>query len=526
MAAATEIPTSILADAAMRARTDPVWFAERILRLRALSGEKTLEQDPQDTWELDQWQRNLLEAVGDVVRKEYGVKTVINHDAINQISVRAMHGPGKTFGLAILLHWFNFCFPGVVPCTAPKLQQLKTRLWKEVRRIRYRAIPGYRDLMKVQGQKIVWLGPDGQWNENHTAFMETASAPENLAGLHDKYLMILVDEASGVDEALWPVIEGAISTGKIVLLVIISNPTKNTGTFADSHLRETVAKDWFQLHIRLQDTRRVKREWVRRMENKYGKGSPVVAVRCYGEFAADDENQLITLEWIADARNREFEEDGSFPRKRLSIDVADGGLDFSVATLGERYDSFRRLIKQKMYSFPKNKAQGMLFDEVERLWKYYDMSAAAGDDIVVDSLGVGAGLASMLSKEGYPVVFYKGGESSDDSKEWRNRRVQSYMVCRDDFSYGSISIDDDFVDDDEWDDVEGQLTSIRRKEGTESREDLLTKKEMREKNITSPDRADSIAMQYATQRPEVHAPFVIGTGGQTESSRYDGSISH
>ena len=78
--------------------------------------------------------------------------------------------------------------------------------------------------MKVQGQSIFWRDEDGGWDEDHWAFMETAAQPENLAGLHDKFMMIVVDEASGVVESLWPVIESAISTGKIVILVIIFGP--------------------------------------------------------------------------------------------------------------------------------------------------------------------------------------------------------------------------------------------------------------------------------------------------------------
>ena len=170
----------------------------------------------------------------------------------------------------------------------------------------------------MQGQSIFWRDEEG-WDPDHWAFMETAAAPENLAGLHDKFMMICVDEASGVDEALWPVIEGAISTGKIVILVIISNPTKNTGTFADSHLKPKVSKDWFKIHIRLEDTKRVSRAWVKRMQNKYGKTSPVVKIRCLGEFADDDENQLLSLSWIEEARYKPFEIDGSLKRRRLSI---------------------------------------------------------------------------------------------------------------------------------------------------------------------------------------------------------------
>jgi hypothetical protein len=164
-----------------RAIEDPAWFAREMLNLKALPGEVTLDEDPNRSWELDGWTVKLLNAVGDVVRKKKGLKTKINHEGKNQISVVSMHGPGKTFGLGCLMHWFNFCFKGKIACVAPKMNQLKTRLWPEFRKIRSRAIPGYQHLMQIFGEQIKWIDRDGKYEDGPIAFMETASAPENLS---------------------------------------------------------------------------------------------------------------------------------------------------------------------------------------------------------------------------------------------------------------------------------------------------------------------------------------------------------
>jgi hypothetical protein len=118
-----------------------------------------------------------------------------------------------------------------------------------------------------------------------------------------------------------------------------------------------------------------------------------------------------------------------------------------------------------------------------------------------------------------------GGARSDDPNEWRNRRVQSYMVLRDNYRDGKIVVADDFVDEDEWDDHDAQLCSIKRKPGMEKVEDLLTKKEMVDQNIKSPDRADSEAMQFATQAPILvpGVPMIL-MGKQLETASYDGSL--
>jgi hypothetical protein len=513
--------------ARQKARTDPVWFAREILQLKQLPGEPTLKTDPQLSWELDQWTIELLEAVADVVRHQEGDLTKINHEGLNQISVRSMHGPGKTFGLAVLMHWFGFAFYGKNPCTAPKIGQLKRRLWPEFRKIRRRSIVGYASLQEVQSESIYWMDAAGKPDPDHVSFMETASSPESLAGLHDRYMLICVDEASGISESLWPVIEGAISTGKIVILVIISNPTKMQGTFAASHLRPNVSKNWFTMHISIDKTARVSRAWINRMEEKYGPDSPVVKIRCYGDFAEEDANQLISMQWIDNAKAKLFETDGSLPTHRLSVDVADGGANYSVVTLASHYQSFTHWRKQWQHNYPTGKAVTMLANEVERQWRLNELNKMNGDDIVVDSLGVGAGVASILIEKGYPVVLYKGGAKSDNKDLYRNRRVQSYLVGRNKLRDGQVIIDDDFVDEDEWDDLYGQLCSIQIRHGTDRLEDLMTKEQMVNAGIISPDRADSVAMQYATQAPEMSVGDLGDwfSGQHMESANYDAGIS-
>ncbi len=75
------------------------------------------------------------------------------------------------------------------------------------------------------------------------------------------------------------------------------------------------------------------------------------------------------------------------------------------------------------------------------------------------------------------------------------------------------------------DDLDAQLCSIKRKPGMEKIEDLLTKKEMVDQGIISPDRADSCAMLKATQAPILApgAPLVL-LGGQLETASNDGSL--
>lgn len=477
-----------------RIRTEPVWFAEEALNLTG------------DRYYLDTWQKELMDAIADVYRHKRGIATKLNHDGKSMFTVRAMHGPGKTFTIAAVMHWFNCAFKGRIICTAPKEKQLATRLWPAFRKIAVRAGRHYAEPLKIDSTKITWFG-----DEDWCAIAETASQPENLAGYHDDYMLFVVDEASGVNEQMYPVIEGAISTGIIVILILIGNPTKNQGTFHASHCIPKVAKNYYQIHVDLDKTTRVSKEWVKRMEDKYGRNSPVVKVRCYGEFADSDEAQLIPYAWLTEALGREDIDDGSMSRLRVAVDVADGGANFTVVTVARIYGGRRiHVLKQRMFSFPSSESPILAGMAARDMFKLYGGNPAKGDDIVADSLGVGAGTSGWLMTQGLPVVTYKGGEASDDPKQWRNRRTQSYIVLRDLHREKEISYAENFLEEVEgiegdWDDFTAQMCAVRTIPGSERVEELETKMAMMARGIASPDRADGIAMLCATQAPTLPA---------------------
>jgi hypothetical protein len=476
-----------------RSRMDPVWFAEHVLRLRRLPGEPSIDDDPSYSWELDLWQREMFEAAGDVVRHKYGVPTRVNHEAKELITVAACQGPGKTFGAAALLHWFGFCFKGLILCTAPKLQQVTTRLFKEVRKIGGRAVEGYTQFYSVAATRITWL-EDPEW----FAIAETGATPESLQGYHDKYMLVICDEMSGIPDEMVAVVRGAMSTGFIVICLMIGNPTRSSGAFFNSHTRADLAGDYYRMRVSYLNSKRVKRAWAEQMRREYGENSPIYKIRVLGQFAEVTEGQLIAPEWIQAARLRDFEGDGSVPTLRVSVDVADGGMDETVITVAKHYQSHVRVLKIFRASYEVGHGATESARRAMELFDLYGGRRTAGDSIVIDSLGVGAGTYGTVYDAGYPAYRYVGGSSADDSARYRNRRVQSYLTLRDAFKAGALSFEDDALDTPEaWAAFDGQLCLITNRPGQDRIEDIVTKDELKRQGLKSPDMADSLAMQYA-----------------------------
>lgn len=471
------------------------------------------------------WQLELCEAIADVRRYAAGLPTVTNHKGLPRITIRSCHGTGKTHALAMVGHWWNFTTYGLAVATAPKQDQLKTRLWPRYRAILRGAPEWYRAMINVTALRVSVLG-DEDWG----IVAETASEPENLAGYHDDPQLFIVDEASGQRlDPMFPVIEGALTTpGSVV--VEIGNPTRSSGEFWSHHNKTGVAELYYRMHIKPEDSAYVSPEWLKAMRAKYGEESPVYKVRCLGEFVEMEANQLIAYGWLTDAKDAEFEPDGSTPRLVVSLDVAAGGEDFTVAEATRFYSTVSHKLRQEKNSFPAKTASresaAMAAEMFERFGG--DKDNPGEDMIVVDMMGVGNGAYNYLVEWGYPVIGYMGGESSDNPKRWRNRRVQSYWAFHDDLQAGRVVYSDDFVDTGEdWDEYCDQVCAIRSRPGEERVEDLEPKEMLIRRTHKSPDRADCSAMSNMTRLPDIANTGTTETvaHGSSMMERYDGGIS-
>jgi hypothetical protein len=486
----------------MIARRDPIWFRKNILQM---------DNDP--------WQDEILEAFVDIFRHQAGEKTVVNHDGLRRFSIRSGHGPGKTMTVAEVMHLCGFIVKSQIVCTATKFKQVTTRLWPTFRTILNGSIDEYRTLIQTKQHKIIWAG-DPDWY----AMPETATHPENMQGYHPlsvrDFLLFLVDEASGVKQEIFPAIMGTLSKPNAALFMI-GNPTQNTGEFYESHNKPGVRKLYYARHIRPEESSHMDKQWYQEGLDRYGENSPIFKVRYQGEFAENSENQLIPIGHIMAAHDREKIDDGSLPRLRIVVDVADGGMDETVLDAGQMYDTHTHFLKMTRHSFPASESPILAADAAEQMFK--DLGGRKEeDDFVVDALGVGAGTAGTLLARGYRVVCYKGGEGSDDPKLWRNRRTQSYIVLRDEYAAARISYADDYCSEQDKDDAIAQQCWIRIKPGIEKVEEIETKHDLVRRSGKSPDLADTKAMMFATKLPSTGSVKLTGLNiasiGEMESA--------
>ncbi|MFW6177372.1 MAG: hypothetical protein ACOC43_03295 [Desulfohalobiaceae bacterium] len=394
------------------------------------------------------------------------------------VSARSGHGTGKTTSLAWLVLWFVGLRPDCrVPCTAPTSHQLSDLLWSEISKWHERMHPLWRRDLEVTSDRVFVKGAErSQYAVARTARREN---PEALQGFHATELMFLIDEASGIDERVFEVAEGALSTPG-ARVVMTSNPTRTEGYFHRSHHQER--QYWQTLHLSCMDSPLVDASYIDKMRSRYGEESNIFRVRVLGEFPQASDDILIPLDWVESAIGRDITP-GS-PDKIAGLDVARFGDDANALLV--RHGS--KVIHLDMW---RNKD---LMETAGRVKEAYDSKLFTR--VHVDSIGLGSGVVDRLKEMNVPVVGINVAEATAQKERFNRLRDQLWWQCRDFFHGKECGIDPE-VDKAMREDLIGQLTSIRYGFTSNGKIKIEDKQAMKERGLESPNLADALCLTFA-----------------------------
>ena len=158
-----------------------------------------------------------------------------------RISIRSGHGTGKSTSASWAMLWYLLMrFPNKVVVTAPTSGQLFDALFAELKRWIGELPKPIQDLLTVKSDRVeLSAAPSEMFISARTSRAET---PEALAGVHSDNVLLVVDEASGVPEKVFEAAAGSMS-GHNATTILLSNPTRSTGTFYESQTR--MAGSWW-----------------------------------------------------------------------------------------------------------------------------------------------------------------------------------------------------------------------------------------------------------------------------------------
>lgn len=366
--------------------------------------------------EPDDWQLEVLRAYGRGERR---------------ISLRSCHGVGKT-AVAAWLAWVQLLtwFPQHGVATAPTKSQLEDALMKEIAVWHARLPAALQQCFEIKTMRVEFVGSPKE--SFFSARTSRAEAPEALQGIHCEggRVLLIADEASGVAEQVFEAAVGSMSGANCTTL-LMGNPVRTSGLFFDTHHK--LLDMWHTFWVGYypdEETRppgvyhskRVVDDYAVDCARRYGDDSNAYRVRVLGEFPKSDLDTVIPYELVSLAQQREIEVSPYWPII-WGADVARQG------------DDLNALVRR----------QGrVVHDDIES-WRSNDLMVTAGrikkkwDDtppserpveIIIDEIGLGAGVVDRLRELGLPVRGLNVSESASASELYRNTRAELWFRAR------------------------------------------------------------------------------------------------
>ena len=410
---------------------------------------------------IDVWQKKFLQDLGKACKDKK------NDDPI-RFAVSSGTSTGKTALTSWIVQWFISTHesPQII-VTANTADQIKTRTWRELRK--------WHDLL-INNHWFEWLAkkyyfksdPD-KWYAHPVVWDE--SKPSAVQGIHEKNVLIIVDEASGLPNSIAEALEGCSATNKFIFIKF-GNPNQASGNFYDCfHKYKNL---WKTFYVDARESRKSNKGLIKEWLEYYGADSDHVAVRVYGRFPSQSSSQFISSRVVSEASNRLLNKSvyETFPII-LGVDVARQGKDKSVISIRQG---------RKLHNILKyNEADIMKFAD----YVYQAAMKYKSEAIFVDGGGVGGGVIDRLRQMGLEVFEINfGGKTSDQYKDRCSLLGdEMWQKMKDWLQHADIVQDSD---------LESELTTREYSFDSKQRLKLQRKIDME----SSPDCADSLALTF------------------------------
>lgn len=392
-----------------------------------------------------------------------------------RVAVKSCTASGKTAVLAWMTLYFLVTEPdmkGII--TAPTAQQLHSVLRAEIAKWQSKMIEPFRGFYEIMSDKIFLVGKkDTQFFSFVTG---SADRKESFAGAHADKLIVLVDEASALPSEIFNTLLGTLSSGD-TCFTLVSNPVRAAGAFYD--LFQKTGTKWDLHTFTSFGTPRVDREWIKEVEEYYGLDSDFYQMRVMGEFPRLDDAQFIPADLVdgAIARILMPQEFHNFPRV-LGVDIARFGSDSSVVVdrQGPKVHS--------IYAW-----KGL--DTIEVAEKVLGVFRGADyNSVNVDGIGIGAGTVDQLRRFNLPIKDVIVSQKATDQKTYVNLRSELY---------GKVKLWLPTADLPQDQELRTDLLGINYGFNNKLQIILESKKDMKRRGISSPDKSDALALTFANE---------------------------
>jgi len=440
---------------------------------------------------------NIVEFVHDVIFHKESVRNggklnlsnqqedfLISMTKNRRVSRKSGRGIGKTAAVAFLCVYWLCIYPDSTKfeCTAPSFKTLKTALWNEILMWFDRSLvgPKYADLFEL-GQERISL------RENRNGcFAEprTAKDKESMSGIHAPNLMIIADEASGIEDEILDTLDATLTSGENNKIGLISNPTKVTGFFFDTFNKDR--NRWDSNTYSSVDSPFVDKEQVHYYKRKYGIDHPLYLINILGEFPPENADSFLSLHDVNQSMLRDVTPMGEI---EIGVDVARFGDDLTVVYWrhGNKVYPAKTLSKSSIPDTANLVISTVL--EIRETTEYQGKIR-----IKVDDVGVGGGVFDILALDRQnniePIPCNFGGSGNDT---YHNEASSMWGYFRNMLPVISLPEDEKLKE---------ELAARTWKPSNTGKIMIQPKSDFKKNFGGSPDRADALMLCFYNKEPE------------------------
>jgi phage terminase large subunit len=344
-------------------------------------------------------------------------------------------------------------------------------LWSELKKNHEKCV--LKDLIEWKKTQLCYKGFEDTW----FAVAKTSNKPEALQGVHAEHVLIVVDEASGIDAEIFEVLEGALTQDNSIMMMF-GNPTRTSGGFFDAF--NSKRKFFYTFKLSCLDSPRVKKSYAEKIAAKYGIDSDVYRVRVLGEFPIKAQDSIIPIHLVEECFKNE--PDTEVNTIEIGCDVARFGSDETTI-----YYRTGNVIKElEVYQGQDTmKTAGKISNFVNGVIEDYE-------DVIIniDDTGVGGGVTDRL-REVYSdnlkvtINGINNGSRAVEHKQYFNRVSEMWFYFKEWLKTGIIPDDED---------LKAQLSIRKYDIQSNGKLRIEGKDAMKKRSITSPDRADGVIL--------------------------------
>lgn len=448
-----------------------------------------------------------------------------------RVAVPSCFESGKTFLCARAVAWHCCVYPpgaATAVTTATRFRQVQRQVWPHIRHlVATRNLPGECDTtqwrMRAQsGQEVV------------AAYGFTAPPHEEAAvqGIHSPRLLLVVEEAGGIDRTVGRGVRGLVSNPFAKMLAIGNPPTDEEHSWFED---ECADPDVTVLPIPTSVTPNFTGEptgpcrscppglpshhiaehlvnpaWQESLVRERGEDDPFVAAKVHARFPSGGPRKAIPSGWIDAAAD--LTEDERVPESggivTLGVDPAGAGGDElaiarSVGGLVQMRHASAGAVNRSAVD-----VAGVILAEIRAAEV---LAREVGSDrqvrVRVDAIGMGWGVASILAlwgeegMHGALVVKVIASEapSADDPEALErpaNRRAEMWLAFRRELQPDANGSQRVRLDVDHR--TQAQLAAPYKKTNSQGKTLIESKDDMRKRGVASGDRADAVLLSRYT----------------------------